>query len=76
MRNLTLAIEDELLTAARRVALESNTTVNQMVREFLSERVRERDLRSTARAALERSFDEIQIQVGTPSWTRDELHER
>lgn len=76
MRNLTLAIDDELLSAARRLAFEENTTVNGMVRDYLSQRVRERDRRSTALAAIERSFNEIEIQVGKPGWTRDELHER
>lgn len=76
MRNLTLAIEEDLLTAARKVALEENTTVNGMVREYLAQRVRERDRKSTALAAIERSFDEIRIRVGQPGWTREDLHER
>lgn len=76
MRNLTLAIDDDLLDAARRLALEERTTVNDMVRDFLAQRVRERDRRSTALASIERSFDEIRIRVGRPTWSRDELHER
>ena len=35
-KNLTLAIEDNLLLAARKVALERGTSVNRLVREYLS----------------------------------------
>ena len=76
MRNLTLAIDDELLIEARKLALEEHTTVNHLVRDYLAGRVRERDRKSTALAAIERSFDEIRIRVGKPSWTREDLHER
>lgn len=76
MRNLTLAIDDDLLIEARKLALEENTTVNHLVREFLSSRVRERDRKSTALAAIERSFDEVEIRVGQPRWSREDLYER
>jgi Family of unknown function (DUF6364) len=36
MRNLTLAVEDDILEQARIVAAENRTTVNAMVREHLS----------------------------------------
>lgn len=37
MANLTLSIDDELLKAARRIALEQDSSVNQLVREFLEQ---------------------------------------
>jgi len=76
VKNLTLAIDDNLLTEARKLALEEATTVNSMVRDYLADRVRERDRRTTARAAIERSFDEVRIRVGRRTWTREDLHER
>ncbi|MCB1033382.1 MAG: hypothetical protein KDD47_06065 [Acidobacteria bacterium] len=76
MRNLTLALDDELLMEARKLAIAEETTVNQMVREFLAGRVLERDRRSTALAAIERSFEDLRIEVGQPGWTREDLHER
>ncbi len=76
MRNLTLAIDDDLLIEARKMALEESTTVNRLVRDYLSDRVRERDRKSTALAAIERSFEEIRVRVGQPDWTREGLHER
>ncbi len=57
------------------MALEENTTVSHLVRECLSERLRERDRRSTAQAAIRRSFGEIRVRVGQPDWTREDLHQ-
>ncbi len=76
MKNLTLAIDDDLLIEARKLALEQDTTVNHMVRDFLAVRVRERDRRTTALAAIERSFEDVRVRVGERDWTREDLHER
>jgi hypothetical protein len=75
-RNLTLTIEDELLRAARKVALDRNTSVNQLVRDYLADLVRETDRQHTALANLDRVFRESRIRVGRRNWTRQDLHER
>ena len=75
-RNLTLTIEDDLLRAARKVALDRNTSVNQLVREYLADLVRETDRQHTALANLDRVFRENRIRVGRRNWSRQDLHER
>jgi hypothetical protein len=75
-RSLTLVIEEELLLAARKVALEQRTSVNQLVREFLSALVREPAHRRLARARLAAAFQRGIVRVGDRSWTRDDLYER
>ena len=75
-KNLTLTLDEHLLRAARKVALDRNTSVNQLVREYLSDLVRATDRQQTALANLERSFREDQVRVGTRTWTRQDLHER
>ncbi len=75
-RNLTLTIDDHLLRAARKVALDRNTSVNQLVREYLADLVRETDRQHTALTNLERVFRESRIRVGRRNWTRQDLHER
>jgi hypothetical protein len=77
--NITLSIEDRLLREARKIAVERDTTLTGLVREYLEQLVsgsavsgrkrRERD-------ALERSFAQFQFKVGKRTWTREELHER
>lgn len=76
MRNLTLAIEDEVLEAARRLALERGTTVNQLVRDHLADLVTREDRRRTAAKRLKRAMREHLVEVGPRTWTREDLHER
>ncbi len=77
MANLTLTIDGELLKRARIRALERDTSVNALVREYLEELAAgDRDDRSL-RAFLEVTGS--QHATSGPkrrSWTRDELHER
>jgi hypothetical protein len=76
VHNLTLAIEDDLLLAARKLALEQGTSVNEMVRRMLADLVREHDARRAAARRLVRLMDERRVVVGERTWTRDDLHER
>lgn len=72
MANLTLAIEDQLLKDARKLAIDRDTTVNQMVRDFLGAQVRQ--------ASRRRQAGERLLQYRFPAqpltWTRDDLYER
>ena len=76
MHNLTLAIEDEVLLGARKLAMERGTSVNEMVRRMLADLVREHDARRAAARRLVRLMDEKRVVVGERTWTRDDLHER
>jgi uncharacterized protein DUF6364 len=75
-KNLTLTIDEDLLRAARKIALDRNTSVNQMVREYLEATVRDSGRRSAAVARLEELFRTTHAEVGPITWTRDEIHER
>jgi hypothetical protein len=75
-KNLTLTLDEDLLRAARKVALDRNTSVNQMVRDFLERVVRETDQRQTALARLDEIFRTERIEVGRRTWKRQDLHER
>jgi hypothetical protein len=75
-RNLTLTLDQDLLRAARKVALDRNTSVNQLVRDFLSGLVHEQDLQHSALADLDEIFRRTRVQVGRRSWRREDLYER
>ena len=75
-KNLTLTLDESLLRAARKVALERSTSVNQLVREFLASLVRETDRQQTALARLDEILRTTRIQVGRRTWKREDLHER
>lgn len=77
MANLTLAIDDELLKQARIRALEQDTSVNALVRDYLKDLVA-RDISQSGMApflALARSIHAGSGPKGR-TWTRDELYER
>ena len=75
-RNLTLTLDEGLLRAARKVALDRETSVNRLVREYLVQLVEETDKRKAALADLEEIFRTSRFEAGPITWTRDELHER
>ena len=76
MSNLTLAIDEDLLRRARIRALEEGTSVNAVVREFLTTY----DGRDEQVEAMTRFLDLAdQSQAGSEgagrTWTREEIHD-
>jgi len=75
-QNVTLVVEEELLLAARKVALDQRTSVNQLVREYLMALVAESGRRRIARARLKKAFNSGLVEVGDRNWSRDDLYAR
>ena len=75
-QNVTLVVEEDLLLAARKIALDQRTSVNQLVREYLTALVEEPGRRRLARARLKKKIDAGLVSVGERKWTRDDLYER
>ena len=75
-QNVTLVIEEELLLAARKIALDQRTSVNQLVREYLAALVEAPSRRRLARARLRQAFEGGLVEVGERTWRRDDLYER
>lgn len=75
-QNVTLVIEEDLLLAARRIALDQRTSVNQLVREYLTALVEEPSRRRLARARLRQASETGLVEVGDRTWSRDDLYER
>ena len=76
LRNVTLSIDEDLLLSARKIALDRNTSVNQIVREHLEGLVRENEQQEAAMARVEEMFRESRFELGSKTWTRDSLYER
>ncbi|MDP3377127.1 MAG: DUF6364 family protein [Brevundimonas sp.] len=75
-RNLTLAIDDDLLDKVRVLAAMKRTSVNEMVRGFLQRAVEEEREADEAREALLRLIDESEGRGGE-GWrppTREETY--
>ena len=75
-QNVTLVLDEDLLLAARKVALDQRTSVNQLVREYLSALVEESSRKRLARARLSKAFETGLVEVGDRKWSRDELYDR
>ena len=75
-QNVTLVVEEDLLLAARKVALDQRTSVNQLVREYLARLVEEPSRRRLARARLRKAFETGLVEAGGAKWSRDELYDR
>lgn len=81
MTNLTLSIDEELLKRARIRALEQDTSVNALVRDYLRDLVARDTRQSGAQSgmteflALTRSIH-ASSGPGGRTWTRDDLYER
>ncbi|MCP4664068.1 MAG: hypothetical protein GY856_52460 [bacterium] len=76
MANLTIAVDDELLKRARIRALEQGSSVNALLREFLTAFADPSATRKRAIRSLQSLADRAESGSGGRSWTRDELHER
>lgn len=74
--NLTLAIEDEILLEARKLALDRRTTVNQLVREYLVQFIESEGRRRLARQRLLKAFETGVTDLRPDQWRRDDLYER
>ncbi|HHO47495.1 MAG TPA: hypothetical protein ENN06_03415 [Desulfobacteraceae bacterium] len=77
MPNITLSLDQATIKKVRRIAMEKNTTLTAMVREYL-EQVAARDEAEKQRnlAALRQSFACLSRDMGERSWRREDLHDR
>jgi hypothetical protein len=78
MKNITLAVDDEVLAAVRKLAAERNTTVNGLVRDYLAslaEQVR-KEAGARARKELVRLSEESTAGMAGWKWNREDLYDR
>jgi hypothetical protein len=77
--NITLSLPEELVKRVRKIAVDRDTTLTGLVREYLNEVARQEAAAGRTRRerdALERSFEQFQYRVGKKTWKREDLHER
>ena len=77
--NVTLSLDDELVKTVRKIAVERDTTLTGLVRDYLAKIAAEdaaTGRKRREREALERSFDEFRFKVGKRTWKRADLYAR
>jgi hypothetical protein len=77
--NITLSLDDRLVKEVRKIAVDRDTTLTGMVREYLERLAAENAAhgrKRREREALEQSFERFQFRVGKRTWKRADLHAR
>ena len=76
MKNITLSVEEEVISAVRRYAAGRDRTVNGLVRDYLREIASREDKVKAARTQIRELSLQSTARLGKARWTREELHER
>ena len=76
MKNITLSVHEEVLAKVRRYAAERDSTVNALVREYLTGLATREDRAREARARRHALSERSPARIEGRSWTRDDLHDR
>ena len=77
--NITLSLDEDLVKKVRKIAVERDTTLTGMVREYLQALAAESAAsgrKRRERETLERSFDQFRYRVGKRTWKRADLYDR
>ena len=75
LMNVTLSIDDDVLSRARELAARRGTSVNQLIREYLEELTSDISTEE-ALAELEELWRTSSGNSAGKRWTREEIHER
>lgn len=76
-KNLTLAIDEELLKKAKKAAIDKNTTITALIRkhlEYISQQQEHK--KQSVINELRSIYHKSKAKIGPKKWTREELHER
>jgi hypothetical protein len=77
MKNVTLAVEEDVLVAVRKYAAARNTTVNGLVREYLGKLAAQENRAARARKELVELAKASTFDPGKDwKWNREELYDR
>lgn len=74
--NITLSIDEAIVKKVRKIAIDRDTTLNAMVREYLTS-VAESDaaVRKEQAEGLMASTERLARDMGPRRWTRDDLYD-
>ena len=77
MPNITLSVDEEIIKKVRKIAIDKNTTLTAMVRDFLTS-VANSDIHEKHEAVkkLQLSFKTLSRDMGRRGWDREMLYDR
>jgi len=77
--NITPSLDDNLVKEVRKIAIDRDTTLTGLVREYLEKLAAENAASGRKRReieALERSFKQFHRKLGERTWKREDLYVR
>jgi hypothetical protein len=77
--NITLSLDDRLVKDIKKLAVDRDTTLTGLVRDYLEKLAAENATsgrKRREREALERSFKQFQFKIGKRTWKREDLYVR
>ena len=74
---ITLRIDDEIVKKVRKIAIDNNTTLTAMVRDYLTS-IASRDAaaRKVDAEKLMETFEKVSRDMGPRTWSREDLYDR
>jgi predicted transcriptional regulator len=77
MANVTMTLDDEIIKKVKKIAVEKNTTLTGIIRDYLTRLAKREDQRTEEIIKeLSAMMNGGEVKIGKITWTRDELHER
>lgn len=76
MKNITLSLDDAVLATVRRYAAEHHTSVNALVRDYLTDLAQREQRARQVRQRLRELSEQSPARIGNATWRRNDLHER
>ena len=76
MANLTITVPEEILKSARRRALEQGTSVNALLRDYLTQFTGAQPTQAKAAERVLELSRKARAGRGKARWTRDDLYQR
>jgi hypothetical protein len=76
MANITLSLDARTIKRVRRIALERDTTLTAMIREYLEQVAKGEDATREQQARdIDKLFETMSYPMGGKDWKRDDLYE-
>ncbi len=76
MKNITLSLDEKTLATVRRIAAEQESSVNKLVRDFLTGIADQENRAKNVRKHLRELSEHSSAVIGDKNWSRADLHER
>lgn len=75
MKNITLSIDEKTLSVVRRYAAENDSSVNKLVRDFLTDLADQENRAKSVRKRIRELSEHSPALIGEKNWSRSDLYE-